>query len=200
VDLYFSGINEDEDGIGAARRPGGGINRTGLTKLQQKAKDVIWTSIWSKVTLAATASLRTPLFTGTPSVLTAGNVANGQLPQPQAMAAHYIWAACNGIAGAGALVAELAKLLDGTVEVLVANKLMFAAPLNVIGLNAILKGATDTASSQSSGPQKFFKLAVPIVIPANTQFEVYFTSGPDAMTASNVLTIGFTGELSRLVM
>lgn len=193
----MQGIEMDE-GMGAA--PRSTLNRQGLSPLQQKAKDVIWTSIWSKVTLAATASLRTAFFTGTPTVITAGNVSNGQLPQPQSLEAQYMWASCNGIAGAGALVAELAKLNDGVVEVLVASKLMFSAPLNVIGINAILKGATDTASSQSNGPQKFFKLPVPIVIPANTQFEVYFTSGPDAMTASNVLTIGFTGNLTRLVM
>jgi len=194
----MQGIEMDE-GMGAA--PRNMLNRQGLSPLQQKAKDVIWTSIWSKVSMPAAASTRTAFFTGTPAVIPTGNVANGQLPQPQALAARYIWAACSGIAGAGVLVADLAKLGDACVEVLVANKLMFSGPLNIIGINAILKGATDTASSQSNGPQKFFRLGVPIVIPSNTQFEVYVTSGLDAFSAAaNILTIGFTGELSRLVM
>lgn len=204
MDLVFSGlglVQDDEgfEGLGAAGK--GGVNiKTGLTKAQQRNRDVIASTVYSKTTLAATASTRYSLFTGTPATLAAGNVSNGVLPSPQSMAVQELSVYTSGIAGAAVTEADLAKLNDAILEIFVASKLMFQGPLSKVGLNGVGKLSTNGSFGMVAGPERKLQLLYPIIIPANTAFEAAITTGPDALTASNVLTLIFYGELTRLVV
>ena len=204
MDLVFSGLGlmqDDEgfEGLGAATK--GGVNiKTGLTKAQQRNRDVIASSVYSKATLAATALTRYTFFSGAPANLPAGNVSNGVLPSPQSMAVQEVSFYTSGIAGAAVTEADLAKLNDAILEISVASKLMLQCPLSKVGLNAVGKLSTNGSFGMTAGPERKLQLIYPIIIPANTTFEAAVTTGPDALTASNVLTLILYGELTRLVV
>jgi len=199
-ELVFAGLGiaDLDEGMGAA--PKQAFNRAGLTKLQQRTKDTIWSSIFSRVAVPVTANARTSFFSGAPASLAAGNVNSGQLPAPQSMAVHEVTVNCAGIAGAGITPADAAKLAEAVLEITVASKLMLQTPLSRAGVNGVVLATTSGGGGIPNGPVRSLELRIPIIIPSSTQFEVTLTSGEDAYSGILDTQITLSGEITRLVV
>lgn len=122
----------------------------------------------------------------------------GQLPTTQKFVIHKIGFIPDWVAGIANANDQQDFYDQGTLELKIAEKRMFIAPLHILTAPGQLGADTVAAGATQYGPgTTWFEFKHPITLEGGTPFKVVITQGITDTTASHTVGVVLVGELTR---